>query len=277
MQSLHRSLVAEPLRAACALILAVAACGDSISDPGQSDPQVTIDSPGRTVVVGAVGTASWLGVRGRVNGLANLARFAYQVDQQPERPVEVQRGSGDDGTFDFSVPDLALGEHVIILRAYDRGGAVHPAPSVTAHVVPAVREILVPPTAGNAFPADVNERGQVTGYWTNTDSPTWHAFLYRDGQTRQLGTGSEWRSAASGLNERGDVVGYVVDNPAASVERAMLWQGAASQPLFAQQGAATAINDAGVVTGGIFIDGDGEPPRAFVYRDGQIGVVGEAG
>jgi probable HAF family extracellular repeat protein len=274
MQPVHRSLARRSLRVAVAVLLAGTACSDSVSEPGQADPRLIIDMPGRAVAVGAVGAEGWLAVRGRVIGLANLDRLAYQVGQQPERAIEVIRGDGDDGTFDVVVSDLTLGDHTVTLRAYDRAGIAHPAPSVTAHVVPAVREIPVPASAANALPADVNERGDVSGYWTDPIRPVWHAFLYRDGQTRQLGGGAEWRSAAPGLNGRGDVVGYVIENPAAPL-RAMLWEGTSSHLLFAQEGGATAINDAGAVTGHIIVD-DG-PPRAFVYRDGQVAVVGEPG
>ncbi len=56
----------------------------------------------------------------------------------------------------------------------------------------------------------------------------------------------------------------------------MRWTGTTATPLFSQPGIATAINNDGVTTGSIIVDGDG-PPRGFVLRGGQTTILGEAG
>src|SRR5262249_4845725 len=152
----------------------------------------------------------WVGLRGWVTAVSDLERLTYRVDQALERTVDVTRAADGSGTFDVQADGLTLGEPTLIVRAHDRRGGVHVAPTITVLVVPAIREIPIPESAASAFPADINERGEVTGYWTEIERPAWHAFLYTSGETRQLGDGGEFRSAAPGLNDHGDVVGYNV-------------------------------------------------------------------
>lgn len=258
------------------LALAVAACSDSANAPGRPEPLVSIETPGPSVAVGLLEQDSWLAVRGRVTALVELDRVTYQVDAKPEQEIEVSAAGGGEGTFDFHVIGLALGEHTIKLRAYGLHGGVHVAPVISVAVVPIVREISVPDDAANAFPTAINERGDVTGYWTDIGAPSWHAFAHSGGQTRSLAEQGEWRSGALALNESGDVVGYRVNNPAAPTEHAIGWRGTTATPVFAERGVATAINNDGVLTGSIFVDSDG-PPRGFVLRNGQLTVVGDAG
>ncbi len=256
--------------------LAVAACSDSANGPRRPAPVVTIETPGSAVAVGVLEEDGWLAVRGRVTDLVELDRLTYQVDAGVEHEIEVRPATGGEGTFDFNVIALALGEHTVRLRAHDRRGGAHVAPTISVAVVPMVREIPVPDEAANSFPTAINERGDVTGYWTDVGTPSWHAFAYVAGQTRGLGEQGEWRSGALGLNELGDVVGYRASSSANPVERAISWRGTTPTTLFPQTGIATAINNDGVVTGSTFVDVDG-PPRGFILRNGQLTIVGDVG
>jgi uncharacterized membrane protein len=256
--------------------LAIAACSDSANGPGRPAPVVTIEMPASAVAVGVLEEDGWLAVRGRVTNLVELDRLTYQVDGGVEHEIDVRPATGGEGTFDFNVIALALGEHTVRLRAHDRRGGAHVAPTIKVAVVPVLREIAVPDEAANSFPTAINERGDVTGYWTDVGTPSWHAFAYVAGETRVLGEQGEWRSGALGLNELGDVVGYRVSSSTNPVERAISWRGTTPTALFPQTGIATAINSDGVITGSVFVDADG-PPRGFILRNGQLTVVGDAG
>ena len=260
------------LGVAIILVFALAGCSEGTQEPVAEAPRVIIDSPGAVVVVGTLGTDGWVAMRGRVTNLARLERLAYRVNLETERDIAIT-ASGSEASFDIAIEGLTLGQHTISLHGYDKHGIPQTA-VVTVHVVPAVREIGIPVAAAHAYPSAINERGEVAGYWTDVETPTWHAFLYTGGETRALGDAAELRSAAPGLNDNGDVVGYSTD-AATGAPRAMLWRGGSATPLFAQQGGASAINNDGVVTGSIFVDAG--PPRAFVYRNGTVTTMGEAG
>jgi probable HAF family extracellular repeat protein len=275
MQALHRTISRASRSALAAAGLAATACADSALRPADDAPQVFVETPAPEVVVGATGSAGWVAIRGRVTGLSNLERLTYRVGAAIERGVEVRSHERDEGAFDLAVGELPLGDHVVTLTAYARRGTSREASAVKVYVVPAVREIPVPAAAAHAFPAAINSHGEVTGYWLDLEEPTWHAFLFRGGQTQRLSSPTEWRSAAPGLNDRGDVVGYVVGTPAVPVERATLWRAGTAHPLLAQPGAAVAINDDGAATGWTYVD-DG-PPRAFVARGGTVTVFGDPG
>jgi probable HAF family extracellular repeat protein len=267
------SLGRARLAVATILVFALVGCsGDGPHEPGGDAPRVIVDSPGAVVVVGTLGTDGWVGMRGRVTSAANLERLAYRVNLETERDIVITPG-GNEASFDLAIDGLGLGQHTVSLHGYDKRGIPQTA-VVTVHVVPAVRAIGVPAAAAHAYPSAINERGEVAGYWTDLETPTWHAFIHTGGQTRALGDPGELRSAAPGLNDNGDVVGYSTD-AATGASRAMLWRGASATPLFAQQGGASAINNDGVVTGSIFVDAG--PPRAFVYRNGTVTPIGEAG
>lgn len=67
----------------------------------------------------------------------------------------------------------------------------------------------------------INDRGQVAGFSDTPDGI--HAFLYADGVLRDLGTLGNDPSAASGINNRGEVVG--ASNVQRSQRHAFLWNG----------------------------------------------------
>jgi probable HAF family extracellular repeat protein len=73
-----------------------------------------------------------------------------------------------------------------------------------------------------SFPNDINDRGQVVGTSNLPGDTTNHAFLWRDGTIKDLGTlPGDVFSQADGINEEGQIVGISVD--ANGNGRAFLW------------------------------------------------------
>src|SRR5690348_3253550 len=60
---------------------------------------------------------------------------------------------------------------------------------------------------GSAYPEDMNEAGQITGYSTLGSGQT-RAFLWDQGQMTNLGTMGGSASAGKGINRLGHVAGY---------------------------------------------------------------------
>lgn len=109
-------------------------------------------------------------------------------------------------------------------------------------------------------PTAINEHGDVVGFAGDASDPTagvTHAFIWtRTGGTRLLNTASDDNSTATGINARGQVVGYYVASDGAL--HGFLWDAANGlQDLngFRQAGytellaLANDIDDAGVITG----------------------------
>jgi probable HAF family extracellular repeat protein len=115
------------------------------------------------------------------------------------------------------------------------------------------------PGGSSSFGAGINAAGQVTGY-ANTTSSKYHAFLYSAGIGMvALGTlPGDSGSAGSGINASGQVTGSSNINASGQAPRAFLYSAATGMidlntVLPSGSGwtlyAATAINDAGQITG----------------------------
>jgi probable HAF family extracellular repeat protein len=116
----------------------------------------------------------------------------------------------------------------------------------------------------------VNDRGDVVGdsAIAGGENPPVHAFLWRHGRMRDLGTLGGRSSFATGVNNRGDVVGY--SEVAGGATHAFLWRDGRMRDLGDIPGAADSlaggINDRGEVTGRVVVDGR---LLAFVWRAGR--------
>jgi probable HAF family extracellular repeat protein len=109
----------------------------------------------------------------------------------------------------------------------------------------------------------VNERGQITGT-SEVAENVHHAFIWRNGRIRDLGTLGGTHSYGFGINDDGDVVG--LSETAAGEWHAFLWRDGRMIDLDGGAGdsAAAAINDRGQVLGyrgGSAVLWDTHPPR----------------
>jgi len=79
-------------------------------------------------------------------------------------------------------------------------------------------QIINPPDAISSYPWDLNERGDVVGYYSAASAPFQRGFLQQaDGTMTELLVPADWNAPIAtipfGINARGDIVGIHVDRP----------------------------------------------------------------
>ena len=145
---------------------------------------------------------------------------------------------------------------------------------------------------GASWATAMNGRGQVVGT-SSTVTGQWHAFIWDGGTMRDLGVlpgddwipePESWWSQATGINARGQVVGFTAGF-LASEELAFLWDGTTMRGLGTLGGAdshAFAINERGDVVGqaalpnGTCYDYEIQC-HAFLWRNGTMLDLGSLG
>jgi probable HAF family extracellular repeat protein len=136
--------------------------------------------------------------------------------------------------------------------------------------------------AAGSSAVDVNERGQVVGAsYSSTISygqcgVGQHAFLWRNGRMRDLGTlkRNPRTSSAVAINDRGWVIG---NSPATCSGHPFLWRNGKMIDLGALGGdgsEAVAINNRGQVIGGSGTSGPHPVSHAWVWQDGRMTDLG---
>jgi probable HAF family extracellular repeat protein len=123
----------------------------------------------------------------------------------------------------------------------------------------------------------INNHGQVVGYSRMAGDGATHAFLWERGVMIDLGTIEGGSSEANGINDKGEIVGLASQLCAQSP---FIWRkGVMSWLLPGPASCATRyviadISDAGHVVGDRALGGS--EPRAFVWRDGVLLIVGSS-
>jgi probable HAF family extracellular repeat protein len=131
----------------------------------------------------------------------------------------------------------------------------------------------------------LNDRGQVVGRMEVPDH-SWHAFFWQNGAFTDLGTLGGYNSVATGINNRGEIIGFSeTDKPIdkRAVNRAFLYRSGEMITLDRRQGRieslASTINDSGQILGVVWAapsEYDGNPVslNEVVWQpDGRMEVL----
>ena len=160
---------------------------------------------------------------------------------------------------DWSTPPASVSDTVTITVQ---------APTILQYTI----ENLGSPSSNASYPANLNDSGDVVGYYY-TDSWKKRAFLYSNGTMTDIGTLGGEEAYANDINNAGQVVGQAQDTN--GNWRAYVWtQADGMQDLGTFGGsssAAYAINDSGQITGNASI---ATTEHAFLYDDGVMSYTG---
>jgi probable HAF family extracellular repeat protein len=132
--------------------------------------------------------------------------------------------------------------------------------------------------AQNSGAGGINNRGQIVGGYTAADG-TIHAFLYWRGMTTDLGNLGGDISAASGINDGGDVVGMSSPAPGGLAVHPFLYRHGVMRDLGTlggNNGVAEAINDMGEIVGFSSTVSNREI-HPFLYSHGRMQDLGTLG
>jgi hypothetical protein len=171
-------------------------------------------------------------------------------------------GINERGAVTVNTPDgpsLVDGQRIVRIHGASLATAVNDRDEVTGqsttlHPYRWANGVLQPLVAQAGIGYDINNHGVVAG--EEGGGP--RATIWRNGLSRPI-VSKEQISTASGINNRGEVVGGIFD-PALGFEgnRAFIWSDAAGLQLLGANSFALDINDGGVVVGQAFSAAGGE-------------------
>jgi uncharacterized membrane protein len=121
------------------------------------------------------------------------------------------------------------------------------------------RVYAVAHTSGGVAMVAINNRRQVAGTLSNDSPYGTTAFRWQDGQSTETGAPEGMTTIAQAMNERGDVLGFVIENLGPAVDT-FLWRNGVTT--FLGQPHAIAVNDRGQVIGN-------SGPHPFLWRQGE--------
>jgi probable HAF family extracellular repeat protein len=132
---------------------------------------------------------------------------------------------------------------------------------------------------GSSYATAINERGHVVGL-SDTTGGKEHAFLWANGKMRDLGALRGRNSAATDINELGQIVGssFTRDESGRLDEsRAILWENGRIRALPSPRGRAAqaaAINEKGETVGFVETDEYGPDRHAVLWQNGSLLDIG---
>jgi probable HAF family extracellular repeat protein len=135
------------------------------------------------------------------------------------------------------------------------------------------------PRLADSIVTSVNNSGQVTGYFDTAGGyfPPTHAFLYSNGQMRDLDTpGRRGTSAGYGINDAGEVTGSWENWDGQPFAEGFVYSKGQILTLGTLGGTRSighGINNLGQVTGTSLTEGN-SADHAFLYSDGQLRDLG---
>jgi probable HAF family extracellular repeat protein len=218
-----------------------------------------------------------------------MVSLAVAVDgagsRDPDGTITGYRWNFGDGATATGVTALHTytkpGRFRIELTVTDSKGAVDSTEHAVVSMSPVAAtsyQVTEVPTLGGWYtePRKVNNAGEVTGFSYVAATSHAHAFLYRNGTIRDLGTLGGAASYGQDINDSGDVVGHSLTTTGA--DRAFCYCNGLMQELptlGGSYGQAYAINSAGTIVGQS--DDASGNYLGFIYRSGWASAIATLG
>jgi probable HAF family extracellular repeat protein len=202
---------------------------------------------------------------------------ANATDNVGINKVEFYRGAtlvGADSTapyeFRNTLTSADNGNVIYTARAYDAAGNVATSQPVTVaiNIAAPTWTIVDLGTLGGGFSIanGINDKGEVVGSSSiDSSNAVSHAFLYKDGQMKDLGAAT---SVANAINSSEQITGI-------GTQGSFLYQDGKLVTIGTPEYAARDINDSGAIVGTISSDSMGCFGCAFLFTNGSISNLGD--
>ena len=171
--------------------------------------------------------------------------------------------------------DVIAGTYIDNSAAFSRGFVRAADGTIATFDAPGVGQ-----NSQGTFPASINAKGVVTGYYTD-DAQMMHGFVRgADNTVTDFDVPGASQTAAMGINDKGVIVGYAVDG-GSGITRGFIRSPAGAFTIFEAQGgarstSASGIDDKGTVTGGYSV-GPNDVERGYIRRSNGVVTTFDAG